>query len=151
MKKFVITELEILDEEKFKKDCGNIREFERPHVGLTYDISNKANANPDTWIGEKGIDSYRFKLADQTDDEWTNLKREFNILVKFGELGEIEETVYSEIEADNVVKETLEKHTSDNCKVYVNHIILDEEKSAGVVYPEEYTENREYDVMEPEA
>lgn len=69
MKKFVVTEIEIFDQEKYD-NCSD-----KPYIGLVYDVSNHAIP---CW-SEMEDGSFRFKLEDQTDDDWNKIPRMFTI------------------------------------------------------------------------
>jgi hypothetical protein len=74
MRKMVVTELEIFDQEKFDKLENKTK------VGDIFDTEYHFAVGTQHSVG--GI--YGMKLEDQTDDNWNNLPREYGILYKNG-------------------------------------------------------------------
>lgn len=74
MKKFVVTELKILDQLKYDA----IPELEKPKIGTIFDELDVLKSG---WYGDEKTDITNLYLDDQTDkdEKWNNLEREYKI------------------------------------------------------------------------
>jgi hypothetical protein len=74
LKKFVVTELKILDQLKYDA----IPELEKPKIGTIFDELDVLKSG---WYGDEKTDITNLYLDDQTDkdEKWNNLEREYKI------------------------------------------------------------------------
>jgi hypothetical protein len=134
LKKFVVTELKILNQQKYDA----IPEIEKPKVGTVFDELDVLKSG---WYGNE-MDITNLHLDDQTDKEWNELEREYKIYYKnTGDEKQIDELFSSFEEMSKKINDLIKNKNIDKIcytwKIKENDNSTDDNnhKYKNVIYP----------------